>query len=73
MLKLYTYRNNPIFPYDCDMTRFGELTIRKVTKESGENYWEVTFNFNGDIKTDYFPIMTKGLWKLIWSHFRINL
>ena len=73
MLKLYTYRNNPIFPCDFELTRYGELTVHKVTEGFWEGYWEVTYDFNGNVKTDHFPIMTKGLWKLIWGHFRGNL
>ena len=73
MLKIYAYRNNPIFPYDLDLTRFSELTVCKATEGFWEGYWEVTFDFNGNVKVDHFPVMTKGLWKLIWSHFRGNL
>lgn len=72
-MKFFEYRNDPIFPYDLDLTRFNELTVRKVTEGYWEGYWEVTFDFNGNVKVDHFPIMTKGLWKLIWSHFRGNL
>lgn len=72
MLKIYTYRNHPLFPYDCDLTRYSEITVHKVTEGYWEGYWEVTYDFNGNVKTDHFPIMTKGLWKLIWSHFRGN-
>jgi hypothetical protein len=73
MLKIYAYRNNPIFPYDCDLTRFSEITVRKVTEGFWTGYWEVIYDFNGNIKTDHFPIMTRRLWKAIWGYFRANV
>lgn len=73
MLKMFVYRNDPIFPFDLDLTRFGELTVHKVAEGFWEGYWEITYDFNGNIKTDHFPGMTKNLWKAIWGYFRGTL
>ena len=73
MLKFSAYRDNPAFPYDFELTLFNELIVYKETEGYWSGYWKVTYDFNGNVKTDHFPIMTKGLWRLIWSHFRSNV
>lgn len=73
MLKMFVYRNDPVFPFDLDLTHFGELTVHKVVNGYWEGYWEVTSDFDGEVKVEHFPHMTKTLWKAIWGHFRGTL